>query len=184
MNAILWIGLGFLIVLVIFLMIAFFYKENISRQQYAILKFLIALSAGFAGGFFTGEALFNLNAELSNGMNLAISGASGVALFFSIWFYFPKYGESELDEGHNISIPENWTFRGTVESIVRAENSFREFIGFTDEELNLILESQEVRTKSPKETILKLKYLNENIPTYKVENSNNVYKIIKEENAN
>ncbi len=38
MNAILWIGLGFLVVLVIFLIIVFFYKEKISRQQYTILN--------------------------------------------------------------------------------------------------------------------------------------------------
>lgn len=184
MNAILWIGLGFLVVLVIFLIIAFFYKEKISRQQYTILKFLIALSAGFAGGFLAGTAIFNLDAELSNGINLAISGTSGVALFFSIWFYFPSYSEPTPPDEHRISIPENWSFKTTVESIVKAENAFKEFVGFTDEELDLILDSQEVHTISPKETILKLRYLNEKIPLYIVDHSNNVYKIIKKENAN
>ncbi|MCZ4408346.1 hypothetical protein O3Q51_05970 [Cryomorphaceae bacterium 1068] len=180
MTATLWIGLGFLITLVIFLMLAFFFKNEISRQQYAILKFLIALSAGFSGGFLAGTAIFSLDGTLANGFKFAISGTSGVALFFTVWFYFPEYTQT-IRNAFNYSVGENQLFGSTISTIAKSVNGFAEFTGFSEEDLQLPLESRQVNGKSALEGIKKLKYLNPSIPPYSVTQLEDLYKIEKTE---
>jgi hypothetical protein len=94
-TSILWIAFGFLAALVIFLGVTIHFppKDNTGR---ATLKFFTALSAEFSGGFFTGDALFKYQQQIG-GSSIAVSGAAGCALFFTIWFVYPKV--FRLDDG-------------------------------------------------------------------------------------
>jgi len=55
MTSRLWIALGFVAALVLFLMITFLKRDTSSPNQHNTLRFLSSLCAGFAGGFFTGD---------------------------------------------------------------------------------------------------------------------------------
>lgn len=179
MTTILWIGLGFLIVLVIFLMVVFLTKDDIKKQHYTILKFLIALSAGFACGFLTGTALVEVFAKLTNGVTMTISGTAGIGLFLVIWFYFPDYELPKPDDSFSFSIGDNWTFKKAIEGIADAVNGLHELKGFTDPELSLMLKSRNLTSKNAKEAMEKLKYLNEKLPEFEVVVTDNIYKILK-----
>lgn len=175
MTTILWIGFGFLIFLLLFLTITFFVK-NITQSQYNTLHFLTALSAAFLGSFITGDALFRLDYEMANGFKLAISGTAGCALFFTIWFTYPKYNLNKIiDDAFCLSIPEGWSFQNAIRSIVSTTKGVCEFSGFTDEQLNLPLNSYELKTSSALELMKRLKYLSSNLPEYEVTLLDNVY---------
>src|SRR6266404_879442 len=89
MTAILWIGFGFVVLLISFLMVIFFVNLN-KPHQWEIMRFLSALCAGFAGGLLTGEALFSLSKKWGTG-ELAVSGTAGMALFFTVFLLFRKF---------------------------------------------------------------------------------------------
>jgi hypothetical protein len=84
----LWIGLGLLLLLLTFIIVAFF-KPVLTADQRSILRFLSALCGGFAGAFITGDALFKMTGKTSTS-EYAISGAAGFALFFVTWMFFSK----------------------------------------------------------------------------------------------
>ena len=83
----------------VFLMLTFFIKDSSSATQYNTLRFLTSLCSGFAGAFFTGEALFRLDQTLPAGGKIAVSGTAGCALFFVLWFTYPKRTESSPGAG-------------------------------------------------------------------------------------
>jgi hypothetical protein len=82
-------GFGLTTLLIFFLIVAFFRSKVLDAGQWAIMRLLGALCAAFAAAFFTGDALFKLTKSLG-GTELSISGAAGFALFFTVWFFFPK----------------------------------------------------------------------------------------------
>lgn len=177
MTTILWIGFGFLLFLLLFLTITFF-KKDLSQSQHNTLRFLTALCAAFAGGFIAGDALFKLNTEISNGTTIAISGTAGCALFFTVWFTYSKFSPAIPEDCFNFSIPTGWTFQDTVDRIVTASQGVYEFKGFTTSELNLVLDSRELKTSSEIEAIKRLKYLCKGLPDYDITVNNGIY-IIK-----
>ncbi|MGP8172971.1 MAG: hypothetical protein ACLP7O_00320 [Terracidiphilus sp.] len=139
MTAPLWIGLGFLLLLIIFLMCAFFLRQELSTGQQAILKLLSALCAGFSGGFLAGTALFQLN-QTSGPLSYGISGSAGFALFMVVWFFYPAFG-IVLPPILNMNIPPDWTFHDAVRAAVLPKG-VSELKGFTAEELNAPIESR------------------------------------------
>lgn len=142
----LWIGLSFAIFLVIFLIAAFFKAKEMTNDQRTILKFLTALCAAFSGALITGDALFKMEGTMENGMKFAITGAAGFALFFTVWFFYPKV--IRLPEAFNFSVPSGWTFQQTVDALAKTDNSVVEYEGFTQEELDAPLKAWEVHGKN------------------------------------
>lgn len=179
MTAILWIGFGFLFLIIIFLMITFFFKENLSHPQYIILRFLTSLCAAFAGGFISGEAMFKLDANMADGAKIIISGTTGFALFFIIWFTYQKKNGIKPKDSFTFSIPEGWTFLSAVNGIVKASNGVSEFQEFTEGQLSLVIKDVNLETPSPKKAIESLKHLCPNLPDYEVIVEGNIYRIIK-----
>lgn len=177
MTPALWIGFSFLILLVIFLIVTFFIKDTSSPTQYNTLHFLTALCAGFAGGFLTGDALFKLDTTMGDGAKLAVSGTAGCALFFTIWFTYPKRTPPTPKNAFNLVIPNGWTFKAAVDRIVKAAQGVYELKGFTDTQLNLILEGGELKTPSAIEAIKRLRYLCTELPEYNVTVNDDIYKI-------
>lgn len=177
MTATLWIAFGFLALLVVFLIVTVFIRDRFSPTQVNILRFLTALCAGFAGGFFTGDALFKVDTTLANGTKLAISGTAGFALFLTVWFtYKPVFG---LTPGFNFKVLKDWTFEQTVLAMMEADNGLSKFIGFTKQELSLPLAERELNEDSALEALKKLRYLNSELPNYSVLLDSNVYQIKK-----
>lgn len=144
----LWIGFGFLALLVIFLIIAYFASKREDSGSQNILRFLCALCAGFAGGFITGGAVFEAKGTWG-GLDLAVSGTVGFALFLTVWFTF----QLVLPPGFSMSVPEGWTFERTVRAIAQQDRSVADFVGFTAEELSAALRAAQIESKSPKEAL-------------------------------
>lgn len=179
----LWIGLGFLAVLVVFLFISYFAPDRNTHNQSNTLRFLTALCAGFAGGFLSGDALFKLDTQMSDGLKLTISGTAGCALFFTIWLTRNKPPQTPAPpDTFNFSILNGWTFEQTVRTIVKAVKGVVELKDFTPEQLSLILESTELKNTTAKEALEKLKHLNSNIPNYTVSRTDNNF-IVKNQTS-
>lgn len=85
------VGICLTVVLVLFLVVAFFRGGQLGDGQWAIMRILGALCAGFAAALFTGDALLKMSRSYG-GTELTISGAAGFALFFTVWFFFPRSG--------------------------------------------------------------------------------------------
>lgn len=178
MTSTLIIGLVFLAILLIFLIVSFFTKEELTSSQYNTLHFLTSLCAGFSGGFITGDTLLKID-TMSNGLKIGISGTAGFAMFFLIWFTYQKYTAPIPKDTFNFSIPNGWTFMQTSQAIAQAKNSISSFVNFTSDELNLILDERTLNEKTANDAIEKLKNLNNNIPAYIVNYQNNTFIITK-----
>lgn len=171
MTTILWIAFGFLAALVIFLGVTIYFppKDNTGR---ATLKFFTALSAGFSGGFFTGDALFKYQQQIG-GTNIAISGAAGCALFFTVWLIYPTV--FKLDDAVSVNVPAGWTFRYTVETIARTPC---DFIDFHQEELDAVTREAKFEAKRIEGAILQIRLITAAhgaVRPYDVQKINDVY---------
>ena len=153
----LWIGLGFVALLVIFFIIAFFTRENLSPSQLQIMRFLTSLCAGFAGALITGEALVQGKVPIGTGGSLAISGTAGFALFFLIWLTFDR--TIKAPDSYNIRIPDGLAFKSAVNVIASQDGAVADLDGFSLEERTALLNGQALRCKTPEEAIKLLRSL-------------------------
>jgi len=173
----LWIGFGFLVLLVLFLILSFWFKPKLTDDQRGTLKFLTALCAGFSGGFLTGAALFNMQ-KTAGTTTFGISGTAGCALFFVVWFFYPKV--FKLQDGFQFAIPDKWTFRDAVDTMVQAKQSFSDFRGFTDQELGATLRSRSLSSKTLIEALAQLRLITVTpnaIRPYDVVQAGSVYRL-------
>lgn len=155
MTALQWVGIGFAAALFVFLGLTFFLKDRLSDDQRTLLRFFCALCAGFAGGLFTGEALFK--AESKTGLEWVVSGTAGFALFFLIWLTFPKV--SRPPDAFHFTIPKGWSFKQAVEAVVGVDQATADYDGFTADELKAPLQERELRTESPSDALRSLRLL-------------------------
>ncbi len=156
MTPLLWIGFGFLLLLVIFLICSFFFQPRLTNDQRGTLKLLSALCAGFSGGFLAGGALFDMH-QTTGTLTYGISGTAGFALFMIVWFFYPKV--FKLDDGSALSIAEGWTFRDTVDRLTQNGGAVADYIGFTPAEYTAAMQSRSISEKSLKNAILQLRLL-------------------------
>lgn len=177
MTAPLWIGFGFLALLIIFVIGSFFLTPKLTADQRGTLKFLSSMCAGFAGGFLTGGALFEMR-KATGGTTLTVSGTAGFALFLVVWFFYPKV--FKLDDGFEFSIPSGWTFREAVEAMTSTENGVNEFQGFTVDELKAPLQGRKISSKSLGAGIQQLRLITlraEAVRPYEVTKQDTVYRL-------
>jgi hypothetical protein len=168
MTPTLWIAFGFTAALVVFLMITFFVKDTSSPTQYKTLRFLTSLCAGFAGGFFTGDALFRLEQQMTGGVKLAISGTAGCALFFTVWFTYGKRTESPPKDHVVLSIGDGWTFEQAARAIVKAARSVVHFDGFSSPQLATKLPATDIDAPTAQDALNHLRYQSTELPPYEV----------------
>jgi hypothetical protein len=170
----------------IFLMTAFFKKDELTAGQWAILRFLCALCAAFAGFFIAGQAIFQMSGQTPEGTAFAISGTAGFALFFTVWFFFPRLPQvapttpPPPQDAFNFTVPESgWTFKSTAEAIAKTQNRFAEFDGFSAEDLNAPLNGRELHFASAVEAINALRYLRRDgiVKAFTVRDENPSYRI-------
>jgi hypothetical protein len=156
MNTQLWIGFGFLALLVIFLIFSFFRAPTLTDDQRGSIKFLSALCAAFSGGFLTGGALFEMH-KTTGTTTFGISGTAGFALFLVVWFFYPRV--FKLTDGFEFSIPANWTFRDTVDGMAQAKGGTTDCRGFTDAELGAPIKGRRISAQSLREAMLQLRLI-------------------------
>ncbi|MBT1699351.1 hypothetical protein KK083_20815 [Fulvivirgaceae bacterium PWU4] len=179
MTPALWIGFAFLALLLLVLIAFLFIPDKLSSTQKDILHFFMSICAGFAGGFITGDVLFQLDAKLSDGFKFGISGTAGVALFLVVFFKKKVSAVRHDIDGFNFSIPQGWTFEQAVAKICEVDRSLYHIDGFTDAELSSKLKTRELHTRNALEALKRLKYFADRLPSYKVTLTDDIYTIQK-----
>ncbi len=173
----LWVGLGFLLVLVAFLMITFLRKDTASANQWKNMRILSALCAGFAGGFLTGDAIFRLDQEMPGGVKFAISGTAGIALFFTVWFTYGRVTPPPLKDHVVLSILDGWTFEQAARQIVKAADGIIHFEGFRPDQLAAPLPATNLDAPTTEVALANLRYQSSVLPEYRVEQVHGVFHI-------
>jgi hypothetical protein len=181
MTPLLWIALGFVALLVVFLMITYLKRDTSSANQHNTLRFLTALCSGFAGAFFTGDALFRLDQQLTSGAKIGVSGTAGFALFFVVWFTYGKWSPSALPsppDRFRLSIPEGWTFEQSVRVVAQTARGNVEFHGFQKEQLSVKMRATDLDGSDAQDALTKLWYAAyDGLPKYRVDLDRGVYHI-------
>jgi hypothetical protein len=176
----LWIGFGFAVLLVLFLMVAFFKAPTMTPGQFAILRFFAALCAGFAGGLITGEALFRMEGD-TGGVKYLVSGTAGFALFFVVWFFFPKLTPPMAPDRFRLSLPMGWTFQHAAKTFAQRDSAFVDFDGLTTVELGAKLSAAEIDAKTVGEAIKRLRLVTVTpnaIREYDIKYEDSIYHLI------
>ena len=173
----LWIGFGFLTALVIFLIVSFFVAPKLTDDQRRTMKFLTALCAGVAGGFLAGASVFE-GTWTTPTSKIALSGTAGFALFFAVWFFYPKV--FTIADAISISIPNGWSFRDATDTVVSGASAVADYQGFTKKELTSPMKSTKIETKTVTDALLMLRLLPETpgaIREYDVTQDGSVYRL-------
>jgi hypothetical protein len=176
----LWIGLGFVAAIVGFLMITSFVRLN--QQADKNLRFLTALCAGFAGGFFTGDALFRYQQRLGSSTNILLSGTAGFALFLLVWLTYAKRSPDVVldpvpDETVKMSFPEGWSFEQAAVSITNAAQRTIHFQGFDRAQLATRMPAMEIEAPTFRDALEQLRYHSGKVPEYRVDLVKGIYHI-------
>lgn len=175
----LWIGFGFLVALVAFLIISYFVELKQSSTRRAIIQFLTSLTAGFAGGFLSGSSIFDAS-WTSPTSRIALSGTAGFAIFFAVWFsyqkMFPPPGLT-ADDRLSLDIPEGWSFKDVVDTLAGKDKCAVDYQGFTSEELNTKLKRQSLDGTSYAALMQAARFLSVNgtIRPFTAEKVGNIY---------
>jgi hypothetical protein len=182
----LWVALGFAAALVVFLMIAYFTKDRSTPNQQKILRLLSALCSGFAGGFFTGSALFQLEQQLPSGAKLLISGTAGFALFLVVLYTWKVQPEPAPPPPNRViaSFPEGFfTFEAAARAIVSGRGVV-DFQGFQPGQLAIKLHAIDLDEATMQAALTKLGYgAYDRFPEYRVDVEGGVFHICKLESS-
>jgi len=172
-----WIAVGLTIVLIAFLVVAFFKKAQLTSSQQQILRFLCSLCGGFAGAIFTGEALARVEIGFDIGGKLLASGTAGFALFIIVWFTFKTV--VAVDHRVAVSIVSGWTFSMTAQKLAESDQKVAVFEGFAPEQLEAPLKPAEIAQSTTRAALLNLRYLvaAPGFPEYSVETADGRYTI-------
>lgn len=175
----LWIGFGFLVALVAFLIISYFVELKQNSTRRAILQFLTSLTSGFAGGFLSGSSIFDAS-WTSPTSRIALSGTAGFAIFFAIWFSYQKLFPPPgivADDSLTLDIPEGWSFKDVVNVLAGKDKCAVDCQDFTPEELNTRLKSQTLKGKSYIELMqaARLLAMNGTIRPFTADKVDNIY---------
>jgi hypothetical protein len=176
----LWIGLGFAAFLILFLVVAFFAAPNMTPGQHSILRFFAALCAGFAGALIAGEALFRMEGD-TGGVKYLVSGTAGFALFFAVWFFFPKHSPPTPPDRFRASIPKGWTFQQAAKVFAQRERALADFDGLTASELAAELSPTEIDTKTAGEAIGRLRLITVTpnaVREYDIKYEDSIYRLV------
>ena len=171
----LWIGFGFLVALVVFLIVSFFVTPKLTDDQRRTIKFLTALCAGVAGGFLSGASVFE-GTWTTPTSKIALSGTAGFALFFVVWFFYPRM--FTVPDAIALSIPNGWDFRAAADAVVNSVSAVADYRGFTQAELNSPIKAQKVEAKTVRDALIMLRLMSEtpgSIREYDISQNGAVY---------
>jgi hypothetical protein len=158
-----WVAIVLVFLVLAFLMFAFFRLDTLSTGQRMILRFLMAMCAGGAGGIFTGTAVVQLNWQVPGGTG-AISGAAGMALFLIVLLVFrgvePDVSNPPQTTGKlRVVLPHGVSFGNAAKTWAAVGKTTVDFVGFEDKELNAEVQEQELDLTSLADGFLALRNL-------------------------
>src|SRR6266851_4779063 len=175
-----WVGVFFAVVFVGFLMYSINKGKDLNSGQRLMLRILSALSAGVASWIISGEALFDLSKNVPGG-KLTISGTAGFAMFFVIWFTFPRGPKFErLPDRFRMGVPAGWTFQQVADACAQQDDSVINYVGFTAQEMKAPLKPWKLETNSVLEAIEQLGSITEKrgaLREYEVKKENSKYRL-------
>jgi hypothetical protein len=157
----LWAGLGFSAVLVAFFIVAFFKRGKWEQGQWVVVRILASLCAAFAAALFTGSALVDYQQEIGTGGRFSFQGAAGFALFFVVWYFFPKFETPPPPPDGNVSLPPGMTFSEATRLIGEKNLDHARSVdlrGFVDSELNApLLSAALINLKDGRAALLRIR---------------------------
>ena len=133
-----WVALTLTIIILIFVMIAYFVTPKGGDSQQPILRVLLSLLAGFGAWFIAGTALFSLSTRLGEAEQMAASGTLGFALFFAVFYAMRRPRERKAEPSITVDVVSGFTFGDTARRIAGPGSNVR-FEGFTEEQLKVAL---------------------------------------------
>jgi len=139
------------------------------------MKFLTALCAGVAGGFLSGASVFE-GTWTTPTSKIALSGTAGFALFFVVWFFYPRV--FSVPDAIAMSIPAGWSFRVAADAVVNSASAVADYQGFTQAELDSPVKGKRIETKTVSEALRILRLLPETpgtIRDYDITQNGSVY---------
>ncbi len=168
-------GSVFVVLLLVFLVAAFFLRDRLTENWQQILRFICAICAGVCGGVITREALFSWDTGISINSILFISWSAGFALFCTVCFTFAIVPP----DAFHFSLPSGWTFKDAADAIAAQDQMLVEFIGFTSTELQASLKPKELRVKDTRAALGSLRLLaaSSRVRAYEVEHAPPVYRL-------
>lgn len=179
MSPLLWISVVFALLLLVFLTVAFFKAPSLTPDQRTILRIFSALCGGISGALLAGEALFALTGDVGQGLSLTVQGTAGFAIFFAVWFFFPKPPERALvPDAFHFSVPAGWTLHRAADVIAKEDHAFVDCNGLDVTVRDAPLQQREVDVRDAAEAIEKLQYMTVHpVRPYRVARENGVYRL-------
>ncbi|HEY1463253.1 MAG TPA: hypothetical protein VGF44_07540 [Terriglobales bacterium] len=149
MNPILWIGFGFLAAFVVFLGFTIYKPPPRGSQGRATMRIFSSLCCGFAGGFLTGAAVFNATFTHALG-KVGISGSAGIALFLTVFFFYDKIPDGELNvpDGVTLTIPKNCKFSDATDIVGTITKAGMDYHALNNDELGSDMKEQSIQAAS------------------------------------
>ena len=149
MNPILWIGFGFLAAFVVFLGFTIYKPPPRGTQGRATMRIFSSLCCGFAGGFLTGAAIFNATFTHALG-KVGISGSAGIALFLTVFFFYDKMPQGELNvqDGVTLTITKNCKFSDAADIVGTMTKAGMDYHLLNRDELGADMKEQSIEAKS------------------------------------
>jgi hypothetical protein len=105
-----------------------------------------------------------MEAQMTDGAKIAITGAAGFALFFTVWFTFgtvipPAPPPLAPPDRIRISIPDGWTFQKAVQALVTSDHAMVDLQGFQPNELAASLKGRQLDLQTISDGLLALRQL-------------------------
>jgi hypothetical protein len=160
--------------ILVFAMVAYFVPQR--DGGYPILRVLLSLLAGFAGWFISGLATFNLATKAGGYGQMAVSGSTGFALFFAVFYGMRKQEQRKPDDSITVVVDEKFTFADTARMIAGKGKNVR-YEGFSDEQVKTSLKPAELGPCSTLEALRRLGHLADvnKFPDYDVTYNDPIY---------
>jgi hypothetical protein len=178
MSIQLWIGVGFLVALIIFVMVAFFAAPKLTSDQRKAIKFLAALCAGVSGGFISGASVFDASWTTPTS-TVALSGTAGFALFFVVFFFYDRIFAP--DDGLDFDIPSGATFKTASDAAAKLAGVNVDYQDLSSTELSEQLSEGHIKCDTFDQLlrILQIKTVTPGaIRKFNVTEANNIYRIV------
>lgn len=140
-----WTGLGFAAAVVVFLMVAYFIPPKTTNAS-QILRALVSIMAGAAGAFLTGGIAIQINGQISDGLNIALTASGGTGLFVLIWLTWEKVTNTP---GFHIAFPVGVTFAAAAATIGEAVQARVHMLGFTPAESGATIVTTDLKARDP-----------------------------------
>jgi hypothetical protein len=143
MNAQQWIAFGILVVLVVFLIVAYFVGKRLEPHQWQILRLLCALTAAFAGWFIPGAIFVEYVQQLSAGGKTLVQVSAGMGLFLLVWFSFKTISPKP---DFAFTVPPGWNLQQAAVTLAKNDQSDVDLSALTANERNAPLQPATLRT--------------------------------------